>query len=218
MKKIFITTICIFISYFSIAQNFIAEIKAFETQDSLAKPKVGQILLAGSSSFRIWKNFKEDLTGFPVINRGFGGSQMSDLNFYFDRIIAKYEPKLVLVYEGDNDLSAGKTPETILEDYKIFTQKAKNQLPKTKIVFMSVRPSLSRIKLINEQRRFNKMLKAFCKTNKNTSFFDIQKEFYLPNGELMPDIFIADQLHLNPKGYEIWTVAIRKVLKKRFKS
>lgn len=217
MKKLIFVCFCVILSYVSIAQHFISEIKAFETQDSIAAPKSGEILLVGSSSFRIWKEFKEDLAGFPVINRGFGGSRMSDANIYFERIVSKYQPKLILVYEGDNDLNAGKSPETVFADYQTFAQKVKEQLPQTKVIFMSVRPSLARIKLKNEQAIFNKSIKKYCKQNKYFYYMNIQKEFYLPNGELMTDIFLEDKLHLNKKGYEIWTKAIRKVLKKHYK-
>lgn len=217
MKKLIFACFCLFFSYVSVAQKFIAEIQAFEKEDSIAMPKSNEILLVGSSSFRIWKEFKEDLVGFPVTNRGFGGSQMSDAIFYFDRIVTKYQPKLMLVYEGDNDLNAGKSPETVFNDYKTFAQLVKEKLPQTKVVFLSVRPSLARIKLKTEQTTFNKSLKKYCKQNKRFYYMDIQKEFYLPNGELMTDIFLDDKLHLNKKGYKIWTKAIRKVLKKHYK-
>lgn len=216
MKKLIFVSFCLLLSYISTAQKFISEIQAFEKEDSIAMPKSNEILLVGSSSFRIWKEFKEDLVGFPVTNRGFGGSQMSDAIFYFDRIVSKYQPKLILVYEGDNDLNAGKSPETVFNDYKIFAQLAKEKLPQTKVIFLSVRPSLARIKLKTEQTAFNKSLKKYCKQNKRFYYMDIQKEFYLPNGELMTDIFLDDKLHLNKKGYEIWTKAIRKVLKKHY--
>ena len=216
MKKLIFVCFYLFLNYVSVAQNFLSEIKAFEKEDSIAMPLPNDILLVGSSSFRIWKEFKEDLAGFSVINRGFGGSQMSDVNFYFERIVTKYRPKLIVVYEGDNDLNAGKSPETVLTDYQTFAQKVKEQLPQTRVIFMSVRPSLARIKLKNEQAIFNKSIKKYCKQNKRFYYMDIQKEFYLSNGELMTDIFLEDKLHLNKKGYEIWTKALRKVLKKHY--
>lgn len=216
MKKLIFVCFYLFLNYVSVAQNFLSEIKAFEKEDSIAMPLPNDILLVGSSSFRIWKEFKEYLAGFSVINRGFGGSQMSDVNFYFERIVTKYRPKLIVVYEGDNDLNAGKSPETVLTDYQTFAQKVKEQLPQTRVIFMSVRPSLARIKLKNEQAIFNRSIKKYCKQNKRFYYMDIQKEFYLSNGELMTDIFLEDKLHLNKKGYEIWTKALIKVLKKHY--
>jgi hypothetical protein len=120
MKKLWLTIFNLFFFYVTYSQNFIAEIKTFEKQDSLSLPHTEQVLLVGSSTFRLWFTYKEDLAGFPVINRGFGGSQMSDLNFYFERIVTKYNPKVILVYEGDNDLAAGESPLSVFEDFKIF--------------------------------------------------------------------------------------------------
>jgi lysophospholipase L1-like esterase len=211
MKKILFVIAFFTTQLFSFAQNrFENEIKAFEKSDSLSMPVSKQILLVGSSSIRMWKTYKEDMEGYPVINRGFGGSTMNDVNEYFDRIVWKYQPKYIFVYEGDNDLAAGKSPEAVLEDYKIFAEKVKTTLPKTKIAFCSIRPSLSRIQLLDKQKKLNELIQGFCKQSKKLQYIDMQKDFYLPNGELMQDIFIEDKLHLNEKGYKIWTAAIRK--------
>jgi lysophospholipase L1-like esterase len=217
MKKIFVTTIFFFISNLAFTQPFISEIKAFEKQDSVSMPAPRQILLVGSSTFRFWTTSKEDLADYPIINRGFGGSQMSDVNFYFDRIVSKYQPKMILVYEGDNDLAAGESPESIFEDFKIFAERVKKDLPGVKVGYCSIRPSIARTKILNKQQAVNQSIKDYCKRNKGFYFLDIQKEYFLPSGELMPDVFVADQLHLNKKGYEIWAEATRKFLKKRFK-
>lgn len=218
MKRLLLTTFSLFIGYISYSQNYLVEIKSFEKQDSLSMPATEQVLLAGSSTFRLWLTSKEDLAGFPVINRGFGGSQMSDLNLYFERIVTKYNPKVILVYEGDNDLAAGESPLSVFEDFKIFAEKVKNQLPDAIVGYCSIRPSLARINMRDKQVEANDMIKAHCKKLKGFYFVDIQKDFYLKNGDLMPDIFVSDKLHMNKKGYDIWTKATRKFLKKRFKS
>ena len=218
MKKLLLTTISLFVCYLSYSQNFINEIRAFEKQDSLSKPASGQILLVGSSTFRFWVTSKEDLSGYETINRGFGGSQMSDMNYYFDKIVSKYKPTMILVYEGDNDLAAGESPETVFEDFKIFAEKVKTQLPNSKVGYCSIRPSIARTNMRDKQLQANKLIKNFCRKNHGFYFVDIYKEYFLPDGDLMSDVFVADKLHLNKKGYEIWTKATRKFLKKHFKS
>lgn len=218
MKKLLLTTFSLLLCYLTYSQNFITEIKSFETKDSLSMPASGQVLLAGSSTFRLWLTAKEDLADYSIINRGFGGSQMSDLNFYFDRIVTKYNPKVILVYEGDNDLAAGESPMSVFEDFKIFAEKVKNQLPNAIVGYCSIRPSLARINMRDKQVEANQMIRAYCKKLKGFYFVDIQKDFYLKNGDLMPDIFVSDKLHMNKKGYDIWTKATRKFLKKRLNS
>ena len=218
MKKLLLTTIAFFVLYGSHAQNFASEITNFEKQDSISMPEMGQILLVGSSTFRFWTTSKEDLTGYSTINRGFGGSQMSDVNYYFDRIVSKYKPKMILVYEGDNDLAAGESVESVFNDFKIFADKVKQQIPDSKVGYCSIRPSIARTNMRDKQIQVNQMINNYCKQNKGFYFIDIYKDYFLPNGDLMPDVFIADKLHLNKQGYEIWTKATRKFLKKRFKS
>jgi lysophospholipase L1-like esterase len=216
MKKTLLTALLVLATIKLFSQNFISEIKAFERQDSLSIPREGQILLAGSSTFRLWTTYQQDLKDFPVINRGFGGSQMSDLNYYFDRIVLKYKPAMILVYEGDNDLSAGESPESIVSEFKDFVKMVKAKLPNTKVAYCSIRPSLARTNILDKQKAVNKAIEKFCKKTKKVAFVNIQKKFYLPNGKLMEDIFVADKLHLNQKGYEIWAKATRKFLDKKF--
>lgn len=197
-----------------LAQNaFEAEIKAFEKLDSEQMPPKGQILLYGSSSFRLWDNWKEDLAGYPVINRGFGGSQMSDALYFFDRMVTPYQPTKILLYEGDNDINAGKTPQEVLNGFVEFAQKVKAKLPNTKLYFVAIKPSPSRIKLIEKQKEANKLIKNYCKNNKSfLGFINIFSPM-LKKGAPQMAHFKADSLHLNQQGYDIWKGKIRKVLK-----
>jgi len=188
------------------------EIRNYEKQDSISLPKKGQILFIGSSSFRIWKTFSTDLAGISAINRGFGGSTMTDALYYFDRMVVKYAPSTVVVYEGDNDLAKGKSPEELAKEYEDFSNRLKKALPKTKLVYLAVRPSLSRIAIVDKQKQFNGWLEKYCKSQKGRFFLDMHSPFYLPDGTLMPDIFVADRLHLNEKGYQIFSAKIREFI------
>ena len=188
------------------------EIRNYEKQDSISLPKKGQILFIGSSSFRIWKTFSTDLAGISAINRGFGGSTMTDALYYFDRMVVKYAPSTVVVYEGDNDLAKGKSPEELAKEYEDFLNRLKKALPKTKLVYLAVRPSLSRIAIVDKQKQFNGWLEKYCKSQKGRFFLDMHSPFYLPDGTLMPDIFVADRLHLNEKGYQIFSAKIREFI------
>jgi len=188
------------------------EIRNYEKQDSISLPKKGQILFIGSSSFRIWKTFSTDLAGISAINRGFGGSTMTDALYYFDRMVVKYAPSTVVVYEGDNDLAKGKSPEELAKEYEDFSNRLKKALPKTKLVYLAVRPSLSRIAIVDKQKQFNGWLEKYCKSQKGRFFLDMHSPFYLPDGTLMPDIFVTDRLHLNEKGYQIFSAKIREFI------
>lgn len=223
MKKNLLRCCCLCLFFLGwqsdlLAQNkFEDEIIRFEKADSLNMPAAKQILLVGSSTLRLWRTYQKDLEGFPVFNRGFGGSQMSDVNYFFERLVAKYKPSLIMVYEGDNDLNAGKSPEAVLEDMKLFVAKVKVFAPKTNIAFISVKPSISRIELFEKQKQFNKLLADYCASTKRLAYLNVFDNFLLPTGEIMPDIFISDNLHLNEKGYAIWTASIRAFLKEHWR-
>ena len=212
MKKI-IFLLCLISSPLWAQHAFENEIKSYEKQDSISMPAKGQILFIGSSSFRIWKTFSTDLAGIPAFNRGFGGSTMTDALYYFDRMVVKYAPSAVVVYEGDNDLAKGKSIEELAKEYEDFSNRLKKALPKTKLVYLAVRPSLSRIAIVDKQKQFNVWLEKYCKSQKGRFFLDMHSPFYLPDGiTVMPDIFIADRLHLNEKGYLIFSAKIREFI------
>ena len=202
------------------AQNthpFEPEIRAFERLDSLNKPAKGQILLFGSSSMRLWKTYQTDLAGYKVVNRGFGGSEISDAIYYFDRVVLPLEPSWILLYSGDNDLwNSKKTPEKVFEDYQTFMALVKQKLPNTKVAIITLRPSLARESMMAQQRKLNGLFKQYCKKHcKKAYFIDMYEHLLTPEGRPNGDYLVEDKLHLNAKGYEVWTREIRDFLKKK---
>jgi lysophospholipase L1-like esterase len=209
MKNI-LFIVLLFLGQITFAQNkFEAEIKAYEKQDSISMPKSKQILFLGSSSFRLWKTFDQDLKGLPVFNRGFGGSTLEDALYYFDRMVVKYQPSWIFLYEGDNDLAKGQSPEFIEKEFVEFSERIFKQLPQTRVVFVAARPSLARVVLVDKQKDLNKRIEQFVRGKKNLYYLDMHSPFYLADGSLMQDIFVADKLHLNEKGYQIFASKIR---------
>ncbi len=213
MNKILLALL-LFVSTSVLAQNpFEKEILAYEKQDSLSMPAKGQILFIGSSSFRLWKSFEADMKGLPAsFNRGFGGSTLADALYYFDRMVVKYQPKWIMMYEGDNDLAKGKLPQQIAAEYDEFKARLKKQVPGSKLVFVAARPSLARVALVEKQKELNALIKA-----KGDYFIDMHSPFYLADGSLMMDIFVADKLHLNEKGYAIFAKQIRQFVQSTIK-
>jgi len=204
MKHFFLIAFLLF-QVIAFAQNpFEKEILAYEKQDSLAMPKKGQILFLGSSSFRLWKSFDADMAGIPAFNRGFGGSTLKDALYYFDRMVVKYQPSWIFMYEGDNDLAKGQSPEEIRDEFIEFSARLKKVLPKTKLVFVAARPSIARTNIVDKQKKLNALIQEVVKTDKKLFYLDMHSPFYHSDGSLMQDIFVADKLHLNEKGYTIF--------------
>ena len=195
------------------AQNkFVGRIKKFETEDSIKAPVKGQILLLGSSTLDFWKTYDQDLLGYSVINRGVGATQMVDVNELFERWVLPYEPSWILLYQGDNDIAANKTPEQVLADYQVFAKKMKVFLPTTKVAIYSLKPSILRVAMLDKQKQTNELLKKLVRKNKRFYYIDEFSALIGGDGQPLPDIFAKDNLHLNPKGYTIWAAITRQFL------
>jgi lysophospholipase L1-like esterase len=187
-----------------------AEIQKFESADRAQMPPTNAVLFVGSSSIRMWTNLPQAFPNVKTIRRGFGGSQMADATHFADRIVIPYKPRQVFVYEGDNDLAAGKSPEQVVNDFKEFVAKVHKALPKTKISYISVKPSPSREKLRDKALAVNGAIKKLAHWNSRIEYIDVWNPMLGEDGKPRPDIFVADKLHMNAKGYEIWREVISR--------
>lgn len=195
------------------ASKWEKDIAAFEASDKTNAPPTNAILFVGSSSIRLWKTLAKDFSAFPVINRGFGGSQMADTLEFADRIVLPYRPRQIVVYAGDNDLAAKKTPEQVADDFKAFVKKVHAVLPQTSIGYIAVKPSPSRWHLADKGRATNKLIADFAKTDARLAFLDIWTPMLGPDAKPREDLFVKDKLHLNEAGYAVWTEVVRPFLK-----
>ena len=191
------------------AQNkpFEGEIKAFAKSDSIVGPLHGKIVFAGSSSFTKWKDINQYFPGYPIINRGFGGSNLLDVILYVNETITKYKPKQVVIYCGENDLASSDTvsPEIVLDRFSILFNLIREQLGnKSNITFVSIKPSISRWRLEPKILAANALIASFIAKQTNANYINIHNAMLQGDGSIMKDIFIADNLHMNAKGYAIW--------------
>ncbi|MBT4035627.1 MAG: hypothetical protein HOB84_11465 [Candidatus Marinimicrobia bacterium] len=184
----------------------------FKSADSLKKPRPNSVLFVGSSSIRGWKTLSADFPELHVLNRGFGGSHMSDLIYFMDDIVFPYRPNAILVYEGDNDIADGKTPEVILRDYNIFVSGVLEKWPTKPIFFISIKPSLARVDYLESMARANALIKARTEEIENLYYIDVFTPMLGEDGTPRTDIFGHDGLHMNKAGYALWTKIIRDEL------
>lgn len=183
-------------------------IQRFEREDASNPPEPGGILFVGSSSIRFW----DTDAAFPehdVINRGFGGSQTSDVLQYFDRIVLPYAPRLIVFYEGDNDIAAGKTPETVIADTEQFIDQVREELPKAGIVYVAIKPSLARWNMVSKMREVNAAVQALAAQDPLLDYLDVDTPMLGEDGKPRPELFVSDGLHLNADGYALWNELIR---------
>lgn len=175
----------------------------FAAVDKKNPVKPGGVVFVGSSSIRMW-DLKKSFPELDAVNRGFGGSRLEDSVYYADQIILPYKPKTVVVYAGDNDIAANYTPEQILEDFQEFEAKVHKELPETEILYIAVKPSLSRWKMIEEVRATNKLIAAECAKTDHCEFIDIDAPMLGEDGKPRKELFKNDGLHMTDEGYVIW--------------
>lgn len=192
--------------------RFEADIQAFERADLASPPPADPVLFVGSSSIRVWPDLPGDFPDYPAMNRGFGGSHMSDLLYYFDRIVAPYDPALIVVYEGDNDLAGGKSVDEVYDDYLEFVALVEAQLPTTDIAFLATKPSPSRSGYLEVTRQLNERLEALAAGDLHMWFIDIFTPMLADSGQPRPELFGSDMLHMNAAGYVLWQSVVEPVL------
>ena len=193
--------------------RFEREIRAFEVADKLNPPPKGAILFIGASSTRLWKTLDRDFSEYTVINRGFGGSQLADSVYFADRIVIPYQPKLIILQSGGNDINAGKSPEQVLADFKAFVTKVRKELPETRIAFTSLSPAPVRWSQAKKQIKTNQLVSEYIKSAENLDFIELWDQFLGPDGKPREDLFVPDRLHNNTKGYTIRAQVVRPHLR-----
>ena len=187
----------------------------FEESDKVDPPPKGGVLFVGSSSIRMWKTLAEDFPGHETINRGFGGSEVSDSIHFADRIVFPHEPRMIVMYAGDNDISHGKGARRVSADFKKFVKMVNKKLPKTRIAFIAIKPSLKRWELAGEMEKANLRIKKRCDRSKLLDYLDIWTPMLGADGKPRPELFAKDGLHLNAQGYTLWTSVIRPFVDKK---
>ena len=185
-----------------------ASIQAFEAQDAKTPPPQHAALFVGSSSVRLW-DLKSAFPGIATINRGFGGSEISDSIDFADRIVVKYQPRVIVFYAGDNDLAKQKSPQTVIDDFRTFAGIVRKTLPDTELAYIAIKPSIRRWQLAEQIQEANQGIKAICEADAKVHFVDVWEPMLGEDGRPKPELFAKDGLHMSPAGYAIWN---RRVL------
>jgi lysophospholipase L1-like esterase len=196
------------------AQPFIHEIKAFRKSDSIAQPPKNAILLIGSSSFTKWKDVQDYFPEHIMLNRGFGGSSLTDVIYYADDVILKYKPKQILIYCGENDIAGSSivTADSVFERFKILYSIIRSKFKKVPIAYISMKPSPSREKYLVTMQKANEQIKTFLEKQKRASYIDVYHSMFDADGKILTNIFLSDKLHMNAAGYKIWQANIAPYL------
>jgi lysophospholipase L1-like esterase len=189
-----------------------SDMQRFAAADAVAPPPKHAVLFIGSSSIRFWDTLATDFPGVPVINRGFGGSEIRDSTWYADRIVVPYAPRMIVFYAGENDLNSGRSPQQVRNDFHAFVKRVRRDLPQVRIAYISNKPSPSRVHLLAAQREANSLIRQDIATMKRVQFIDVFTPMLDDNGRPRGELFIEDRLHMNGTGYELWRQVIAPYL------
>jgi len=195
---------------------FYNDIQHFKKMDSTQAPAKNSILFIGSSSFTKWTDVQSYFPAYPIINRGFGGSTLPDVIQYANEIIFPYHPKQIVIYCGENDIASADsiTAPIVFERFKQLFLLIRNKLPKVSIAFVSLKPSPSRQKYWTKMEDANLLIKSYVSKQSKANFIDVYHAMFTADGNVMTDIFLDDNLHMNAKGYAIWQKIIAPYLLK----
>lgn len=194
-----------------VTDRFEADIAAFEAKDKVSPPPKGEIVFVGSSTIRLW----DTAAAFPdlkIINRGFGGSVLADAVRYAERIVIPYEPRLVVVYSGDNDIAQGMTSEQVAIEFERFVRVVHARLPQTRILFLGVKPSILRWLQEGRMDMANNLIRAICEKDDRLGFLDLGGAMLGWDEKPRPELFVSDGLHMTAEGYRIWNAVVRPFL------
>jgi lysophospholipase L1-like esterase len=185
-------------------QRWEKQIRAMEERMVLHPAAPNGVVFAGSSSIRLW-NLAESFANMPASNQGFGGSEISDSVHFYPRIIAPLRPSVIVLYAGDNDIARGKTADTVLQDFRSFVDTARMTDRNASILFISIKPSLSRWKLAPEMNRANSLIEDYCRQADGLRYVNVWDPMLGADGQPRGELFLKDGLHLNAEGYQLWT-------------
>lgn len=217
MKRISIILAILFgflVTQAQVKQRFDNAMVDFKKIDQQKNTPKGGILFIGSSSFTFWKDLENTFSSYQAINRGFGGSTLAEVIYYADDILYPYQPRQVIIYCGENDIAEGNSPEITVDRFKTLFNLTRKHLPQAQISFISMKPSVAREKMMPQFSYANQLIERFLADQPNTSYINVYDAMLQDNKRPMTDIFVGDNLHMNAKGYAIWTKIITPYLLK----
>lgn len=190
---------------------FSTEIEDFKKADASIPAIEDAALFLGSSSIRLW-NLAEGFPGFQPINRGFGGATTPDVLHYYPRLKPKLAPRSIVVYVGENDLSAGALPKKVARDVLMLLARLRSDYPKARIACLSLKPSPLRWTGYPRMQAVNQVLAEAAAAGR-FDFLEVGAVLLASDGLPDASLFRPDGLHMNPRGYARWNQLVANWLR-----
>jgi lysophospholipase L1-like esterase len=190
---------------------FEKEVAAFEAADRKAPPPIREIVFVGSSTIANW-DMARYLPNLRVINRGIPGSSLADTVRLVPRLVLPYQPRIVVLYAGENDIDSGRTSEEVAVLFERFAKAVHSMLPATRILYIGLKPSIQRWLIVDRMRAANLLVRAICTRDDRLAMLDVDAVMLGWNARPRRELFVEDGLHLSPQGYQLWTTLLRPFL------
>ena len=200
----------------------------------------GKILFYGHSLFTRWgspkwgyRRMDEDIRmkdgSLAVVNHGFGTSTSEEMLYFYDRMVRPWEPRALVVASFGNDGMYGYSPEQSMNTIARMLHWARTDFPGIKLFLMEPHPtpkgreSTMPDKWNNgkhKREKYIEMLHIYAQTHEDTQvirLWDKPEFFETPEDvgdfhKVREDIFVADQVHPNQAGYDIFGKILREAL------
>ncbi|MBC9797112.1 GDSL-type esterase/lipase family protein [Sinomicrobium weinanense] len=218
MKKIVVLLLFFGLNTFSYSQDadrFKGDIASFRQESDTLDLRDYDALIVGSSSVRMWQDIDRYFPGHKFLNRGFGGSQMSDVIYYMEDLIFRHPLEKLFLYEGDNDIAWGKSVGRVKRDFKKVLREVRKRMPDTQVYIISVKPALQKERVERQRKylRLNRWMNRYCNRKEQLRFVDVWPAMLSENGVPREELFIEDGLHMTGEGYKIWANKITPFLR-----
>lgn len=190
------------------------DIAAFEAADRLTPPPKHALLFVGSSTIVRWRTLEQDFPGQPIVNRGFGGNEIVDSTYFASRMIFPYEPRMIFLRAGGNDIHNGRSPEQVFADFKELVATVHARLPDTEIAYISLAPTIARWDERSANQKLNALIADFVKRTPRLKYIETYDMTLDASGQPRPELFVEDKLHFSPEGYKLLVERVRPYVTK----
>jgi lysophospholipase L1-like esterase len=197
-------------------QRWAEKIQEYHHWDSRNAYPRDAVLFVGSSSILYWKT-ADAFPGLPVINRGFGGSYTAEALYYVKELVLQYTPKVVIIYEGDNDIAGSIPPRLAHQDFIRLADAIHTALPQTEIICLAAKMCASRWDRRDAISELNQLNNTYSHTRRYITFVDTAAALLDDDGTTRDEFFMPDQLHLSESGYAQWNALLAPIVTERYR-
>ncbi|GAA5481190.1 GDSL-type esterase/lipase family protein [Haloferula sargassicola] len=179
--------------------------------DQADPPEPGAVVFIGSSSIRRWESLTRDFGDYRIVQRGWGGSWLREMDEAAPFIVFPYKPSAVVMWAGTNDLSNGQSAEQVHADFLAFHQLLRQRLPETPFLFLGATRTLANSSTTEARETSNHLIRQELEKDPHGHFVELPAFFNGLSEERLRQIYV-DPIHLNRDGYAEWLKIVRPAL------